>query len=895
MSEFYSNLNIVKRLFTIILVLILTGCSNLHIDKEVASLDSGSKVPSGLSMVYPFQGTIFPPEFPAPEFEWKDSLSSSSKWNVFITDTKGNILISSSTNQPIWRPEGTIWERLKNIPNPGTYSFIAVSDKKVKNNYLSCKITFTFSKDSVGADIFFRAVTLPFSYAVKNVHTIEWYMGNVGGEKPRKMLDNLPVCANCHTFSTQEPILAMDVDYGNDKGSYVISNTTDTCRLKPGDIITWSNFKRDDSEPTYGLLSQISPDGKNVLSTVKDLSIFVAVDDNLAYSQLFFPIKGIIGIYNRDDNTYKALAGANDEKYVQSNPTWSPDGKKVIFAKTEAHVNEKVRASGRALLSSDDITEFTSGEKEFKYDLYVVDFNNGKGGNATPLPGASMNGKSNYFPKFSPDGKWIVFCQAENFMLLQPDSRLFIMPSEGGEPRLMNCNMEEMNSWHSWSPNGKWLVFSSKNRGPYTQLYLTHIDENGNDSPPVLLENLRFDDRAANIPEFFPHNQKHFNAIKDEFSKTAEYFNRGAFDKISNNYYKRALDDLQKAVKADSNYIETYFNRIMLNNILRQANSKEDLADKKKAMQLVLDSLSKKPDDENFLSLKITLLSSLGQTTDARNEALKAIRKHPNSYKLYDLLSTIYRKENRYNEALDCYKKMININPDRRVQLEKQMANALLKLNQADEALKIINLQLTKTPSDRELISIRAQLFVKKNNPDLAKKDIDFLLSKFPDNPSYHDLLAQLYVIQKNEGLYFAQKEKTISLLKEAYNINKEDIGNLFEIASHYMSIRDNQNAEEYYDLILKELPNNYEALKQKAKIKLTSQNWNNALLIYDILEEKYLPEEEFFNNKAIAYIQTGNFPKALEYFDKTLLLNPTNKDALFNRNRLRSEMGIKN
>jgi len=33
-------------------------------------------------------------------------------------------------------------------------------------------------------------------------------------------------------------------------------------------------------------------------------------------------------------------------------------------------------------------------------------------------------------------------------------------------------------------------------------LYLTHIDENGNDTPPVLLEKLSIENRACNIPEF---------------------------------------------------------------------------------------------------------------------------------------------------------------------------------------------------------------------------------------------------------------------------------------------------------------------------------------------------------------------------------------------------------
>ena len=103
------------------------------------------------------------------------------------------------------------------------------------------------------------------------------------------------------------------------------------------------------------------------------------------YRRLFFPIKGIIGIYDRKNNSFDALNGANDPKYVQSNPTWSPDGKKVVFVKTKAYINEKVRKAGIALLTLDDVNEFSTGGKQFKYDLYTVDFNNGKGGEAIPL------------------------------------------------------------------------------------------------------------------------------------------------------------------------------------------------------------------------------------------------------------------------------------------------------------------------------------------------------------------------------------------------------------------------------------------------------------------------------------------------------------------------------
>src|ERR1022692_2772741 len=134
--------------------------------------------------------------------------------------------------------------------------------------------------------------------------------------------------------------------------------------------------------------------------------------------------------------------------------------------------------------------------------LYRIPFNAGKGGRPTPIAGASNNRMSNSFPKVSPDGRWIVFVQAHNGQLMRPDSQLYIVPSQGGQARRMRCNTALMNSWHSFSPNGRWLVFSSKSRSPYTQMFLTHLDGDGNDSPAILIENSTAANRAVNIPEF---------------------------------------------------------------------------------------------------------------------------------------------------------------------------------------------------------------------------------------------------------------------------------------------------------------------------------------------------------------------------------------------------------
>ena len=136
----------------------------------------------------------------------------------------------------------------------------------------------------------------------------------------------------------------MDVDYGNDKGAYAIMNVSKQMVMDDAKITTWADYKRDDGELTFGLLSRVSPTGRYVVSTVKDRSVFVAMPD-LMISQLFFPIKGILVVYDRETKTYSPLPGADDPEYVQSNAVWSPDGKYIVFARAKAYHAEGLDAA----------------------------------------------------------------------------------------------------------------------------------------------------------------------------------------------------------------------------------------------------------------------------------------------------------------------------------------------------------------------------------------------------------------------------------------------------------------------------------------------------------------------------------------------------------------------
>jgi len=488
--------------------------------RQIASLPAAEGEPgtwAEITVDYPLDGTLFPPEMVPPTFQWRDGSRAVRKWLVRITGAGDKSGLHFLVRRPRWTPRPRDWEALKHqsLDRDAQVTILGLGWGRRLKVLSHAHLCFRTARDPVGAPLFYREVILPFAEADKHPARIRWRFGTIDTpQAPPVVLKGLPVCANCHSFSQDGSLLAMDADYANNKGAYLITPVREQMVLRPEDIMTWNDYER--AGQTFGLLSQISPDGRYVVSTVRDLAVFIARPP-LAFSQLFFPVRGILCVYDRQARTLRALPGADDPNFVQSNPTWSPDGRYIVFARARAADLRETRGRGLTPLTPYDCEMLLKDGRPFQFDLYRIPFNGGEGGAAQPLAGAAHNGMSNYFARYSPDGRWIVFCRAKSYMLLQPDSELYIIPAAGGEARRLRGNTRRMNSWHSWSPNGKWLVFASKGYSDYTQLCLTHIDENGDSTPPVLLSHLTAPDRAANIPEFVNTRPGAIVQIREQF------------------------------------------------------------------------------------------------------------------------------------------------------------------------------------------------------------------------------------------------------------------------------------------------------------------------------------------------------------------------------------------
>jgi len=514
--------------------------------KPVPMDDPAASPSRGLTIDIPINGTIYPPEIIPPQFAWRDENPSATVWQVEVVfGEKARPIKVWSTGEKMqidpvddalvgyvpptltpeqaaahtWRPDLKMWEEIKkhSVNQPATVIVSGYANQKDREPVSRSKATITTSKDPVGAPIFYRDVPLippPPETEERGVikplpdsalPKIKWQLRYINQLQSKVMMTNLPTCGNCHSFSRDGKTMGIDVDGpANDKGLYALLPVKKVSTISSEYLIHWSAFSEEHAQKRFGFMSQISPDGKYVVNSI-DVPhangtrvidrLYNGFYSNYGFGQVFYPTRGVLAWYSKDSGKLQTLPGADDPNFVQTSAFWSPDGKYLVFSRATAR-DPYPRGYERSMYANDP------KETQIQYDLYRIPFNDGKGGTPERIVGASENGMSNNFPKVSPDGKWIIFVQCKNGLLMRPDSKLYIVPFEGGVARPLESNLAVMNSWHTFNPNGRWLAFSSKTPSLYTHLYLTHIDDEGHASPPIVVENATASNRAVNIPEF---------------------------------------------------------------------------------------------------------------------------------------------------------------------------------------------------------------------------------------------------------------------------------------------------------------------------------------------------------------------------------------------------------
>lgn len=173
--------------------------------------------------------------------------------------------------------------------------------------------------------------------------------------------------------------------------------------------------------------------------------------------------KADIYILDLQSKNLTPLAGASDPAIVEMMPSWGPN-QRIAF----------VRA-----------TQYATGFRvDSPCDIYTI---SETGGQAEPLPGAS-GGDFNYYPAYSPDGRWLAFTYHKGGKTTYSDplAEIYLVPAAGGKAIRLVANDDNgkplqnaSNSWPSWSLDGQQLAFNSKRNDSNFDVFLTQILTDG--------------------------------------------------------------------------------------------------------------------------------------------------------------------------------------------------------------------------------------------------------------------------------------------------------------------------------------------------------------------------------------------------------------------------------
>ena len=343
-----------------------------------------------ITIDYPGEGSIFPPEITPPKFLWRDSAESAAVWRIDVSFADGSAAIHTTskgermrvgkidpdcisvTNKPpkltpqqaaarTWSPEPAMWESIKKHSKAGAATvtirgFSAGGDNAVSRGH----VTIQTSKDPVGAPIFYRDVPLMPSETEKGIikpldqsrlPLINWRLRNVGESRSRLLLTGMYTCANCHSFSLDGKTHGDGSGRPAERQGHVHAvPIRRQMSIGNKDVIEWSTSEgKLTGTIRVGFMSQVSPDGQYVVTTMiqrcrraprerrASLSnYYVANFKDYRFLQVFYPTRGILAWYSRATGKLQPLPGADDQRYVHTNAVWSPDGKYLVFARAEA-------------------------------------------------------------------------------------------------------------------------------------------------------------------------------------------------------------------------------------------------------------------------------------------------------------------------------------------------------------------------------------------------------------------------------------------------------------------------------------------------------------------------------------------------------------------------------
>src|SRR6185437_1949966 len=305
-----------------------------------------------ITVDYPTNDTLFPPDIIPPLFQWRDNADGATAWRIQVnfagrgpkidvwssgekmpvgeldTSLAGYVPPELTPEQQVahtWRPDAKVWETIKkhSVSAPATVTISGYREPKTGEPISRGQLMIRTSSDPVGAPILYRDVPLlppapednergvikPLPDSV--LPKIRWELRDVSSAHSRVVMQGLPTCANCHSISRDGKTLGIDVDGPvNDKGLYGLIPIRKVSTISNDYVIHWSDFSDPDktAQKRFGFMSQVSPDGNYVVTSIDVPGargrrvvdrLYNGFYRFFGFGQVFFPTRGVLAYYSR--------------------------------------------------------------------------------------------------------------------------------------------------------------------------------------------------------------------------------------------------------------------------------------------------------------------------------------------------------------------------------------------------------------------------------------------------------------------------------------------------------------------------------------------------------------------------------------------------------------------
>lgn len=321
------------------------------------------------------------------------------------------------------------------------------------------------------------------SYALKSNAGGEW--NDATGAAPGK-----PSCIGCHTSTPDGAAVAFND--GFPWAGLTASIETETKGQRAAGVSDLGS--RLLKTPFIGTIAfsqgHWAPGDRYALASFTSLTPYNNVIANLSNSAdlvwINLEAEGSADFSANPDDLFNSFKGSGwdvvartGDTRAAANPAWNAAGDLIAYASVDRVAGSHVGGIEASTVAKQP-DKVLPGPTEA--DLYTVPFNDGAGGPATPLAGAAEPGIAEYYPDFSPDGKFIAFNRAPStngYIYYRPDGEVNVIPTTGGQPHRLVANDPPactgeaspgvINSWPKWGPSTEsanggtyyWVIFSS--------------------------------------------------------------------------------------------------------------------------------------------------------------------------------------------------------------------------------------------------------------------------------------------------------------------------------------------------------------------------------------------------------------------------------------------------